>query len=533
MPSKPFINLHRLFLGIAFLLLGFLLIVYFVYAINLFNFPFDYDQGEGFELVDTILFSQGQFPYQDTETYPFYSSNYPPMFHIIAVPFVWVFGNAYWYGRLLSFVGTLITASLIAYAVYRDGRQIRSIAILSGLAFLASNFIYHIGPLVRQHMTMVMFETVAVVILVRAFPQKDKRNITIGLLMLISAGYTKQLAATSAIAILIWMFIRNPRRAILWGMGFVLVGMLIFLYLNIATDGQWWIQTIVANVNEFKPLQAFGLFALWFQLHGFLLIPAILYFIYELYFERLSLYSIWFIVSTILGGIGSGTWGAGDSYFATSIAGMCILSGIFFSRLLGGKWDLPTNYFSKALHRINIGRLPFIPTVFLIIPLLYIGYARAVWHMPTQGFIFEQISSIANIQPNIRDNFFDSASFDVEGYANIGYLVTEDDIEAGYTIVELMKAESQPVMSEEAGFSLVASRDVITNPTQLLNLSRASQYDGEALLSMIRQQEFGLIILRAQFYPTPVLEAIGQYYSIDRIIEMNRFEYQILRPNTD
>ena len=29
------------------------LIIYVIYAWQLFNFPFDYDQGEGFELVDT------------------------------------------------------------------------------------------------------------------------------------------------------------------------------------------------------------------------------------------------------------------------------------------------------------------------------------------------------------------------------------------------------------------------------------------------------------------------------------------------
>ena len=37
-----------------------------------------------------------------------------------------------------------------------------SIAILAGLAYLASNYIYHIGPLFRQHISMVMFETLAI-----------------------------------------------------------------------------------------------------------------------------------------------------------------------------------------------------------------------------------------------------------------------------------------------------------------------------------------------------------------------------------
>src|SRR5690606_12989382 len=138
--------------------LGFHFIVYAVFAVNLMEFPFDYDQGEGFELVDTVMFAQGEWPYRDTEVYPFYSSNYPPLFHVMAVPFVWAFGPAYWYGRLLGFLGTLITACAIGYAVYREGGS-RAIGVLSGLAFLASNTVYHVGPLFRQHMTMVMFET--------------------------------------------------------------------------------------------------------------------------------------------------------------------------------------------------------------------------------------------------------------------------------------------------------------------------------------------------------------------------------------
>jgi len=114
------------------------LVVYLVYAANLIAFPFDYDQGEGFELVDTVMFSHGKWPYQDTEAFPFYSSNYPPLYHVIAAPFVWLFGPAYWYGRLLSLLSTFVTAGAISYTVYRESRH-RWIAILAGLAYLASN----------------------------------------------------------------------------------------------------------------------------------------------------------------------------------------------------------------------------------------------------------------------------------------------------------------------------------------------------------------------------------------------------------
>lgn len=505
--------LNTLLLGLATVILLGGLLVYIVYGANLIAFPFDYDQGEGFELVDTILFSQFEWPYRDTEAYPFYSSNYPPLFHVIAVPFVWLFGPAYWYGRLLGFLGTLITAGLIAYAVWRDGQH-RWLAALAGLAFLSSNTIYHIGPLLRQHMTMVLFETAAVVLLIRAIPQRHYRHILLGFALLICAGYTKQLAAFTALAVLLWFFLRNPRRALLWGLGFAIAGGVIFAWMTWATNGEWWRQAIVANANRLDPFRIIDLAQLWFQLHGFLVIPAAIVTLYEIYHERISLYGTWFAVTMILGGLSAGAWGAGDSYYATSIAAMCILCGIGFSRL----WQTLSPRRDRWL--------------LILIPLLFIAYGRATWKQPTDG-TFAPLAQILQIKPNVMGRFYDSASYDVPGYANIGHLTTQDDIEAGYAIVEMIRNAEGPVMSEEAGFSLVAGRDVITNPTQLLNLSYAGLFRGDTLVGMIEAQEFALIILRAQFYPAPVLEAIGQHYTLRETIEMNGFAYQIWRPATN
>ena len=52
-------------IGLALVAFIAYLLIYFNYAWQLFKFPFDYDQGEGFELVDTLLFSQGQWPYRN------------------------------------------------------------------------------------------------------------------------------------------------------------------------------------------------------------------------------------------------------------------------------------------------------------------------------------------------------------------------------------------------------------------------------------------------------------------------------------
>jgi len=47
---------------------------------------------------------------------------------------------------------------------------------------------------------------------------------------------------------------------------------------------------------------------------------------------------------------------------------------------------------------------------------------------------------------------------------------------------------------------------------------------------MIREETFGLVVMRAQFYPPPVLEAIGQHYRLVEHIPMNGFNYIIMQP---
>ncbi len=73
---------------------------------------------------------------------------------------------------------------------------------------------------------------------------------------------------------------------------------------------------------------------------------------------------------------------------------------------------------------------------------------------------------------------------------------------------------------------------MITNPTQLLNLAQKGLFDSSALIDMIDRQAFGLVIMRAQFYPVDVLQAIARNYSQTETIPMNGFDYLIFTPRT-
>jgi len=526
--------LRRGLLGAAFVLLCVHMLVFILYTVNLAQFPYDYDQGEGFELNDTVLLSQGQWPYRDNGIYPFYASNYPPLYHVLLVPFVWLFGPQYWYGRLAGAAATFITAAAIAYAVYRNAHQ-RFPAILSGLAYLASNYIYHIGPLFRQHITMVMFETLAIVLVATVQPDDpqrpllagQRRALWLGLACLLAAGFTKQLAIVTAGAFFAYLFIRAPRRAVGYGLITALTAGVIFVGLNFLTGGQWWLNIITANVNGYIAGQFFGLARQFFGLHGALFILAGVYVLYELYLTRLSAYTVWFVFAGA-GSALSGKWGAGDSYFATLIAAMCILAGLCLSRALSGDWPVTESYLTRRLRRWNLR--PIGTLAGTITGGAFVVYALAVVHLPLDGPLFGPLAQVFNVHSNTKfPAFYDSAGW-VQGYATIGQFTTTQDVASGNEIAAAVLAGPLPALSEEAAFEFKANKPIVSNPTQLLNLYNNGAYDPSALVAMIKAQKFGVVVFRAAFYPQPVLDAVQAAYKLATTVRMNGYDYQILLP---
>ncbi len=530
-------NVQNALLTLALGLMVLHVVIYFAFGAALIPFPFDYDQAEGFELNNAILFAQGQCPYCDNDTFPFYASGYTPFFHLLMVPFVWVFGPDFWYGRLIIFSATLVTAGAIAYAVHRHSTQtgtIRWAALLAGMAFLASNYIYHIGPLLRQHLLMVMLETLAVVLVANAFtgtgrPKHGRLLIVFTLLLL--AGYTKQLAYSTCITVALWLLLRNPRTAIVYSIGLTAFAAAIFAGWMLATDGQWWLNIIRSNQNPYITEQFTGLLRQFVRLHWPLLLLSGLVVLYELYFTRLSVFSIWFVVS-LASTVGAGKWGAGDSYFATTIAAACILSGVFLVRTWAGGWQFDDNYITRIVGRIQPNAYVLRRGLTVAVLVLFVVYGLTVVKFPTAGPIFGGIAQALNIEPlpGHRYPLYDAAGWTV-GYAVTGHFPAAQDSENGWRIVRAVREADGYVMSEDAGFSIQAGREVITNAVQLNNLWQNDLYDPARLLSMIEAREFGLIILRARFLPPPVLIAIETHYELAETVPMNGFSYELWRPN--
>lgn len=535
-------RLAQILLGVAIIIMIAHVVIYMAFGVALIPFPFDYDQAEGFELNNAILLANGGCPYCDNDVFPFYASGYAPFFHMLMVPFVWLFGPQFWYGRLLIFIATLITAGAIAYAIHRSERH-RWIALLAGMAFLASNYIYHIGPLLRQHLLMVMFETLAVVLVATAFDYQGKQRrwrLLATFTLLLLAGYTKQLAYTTCIAVALWVFLRNPRTAILYSIGLIVVAAAIFAGWMLITDGHWWLNIIRSNQNPYITEQFTGLLSQFVRLHWPLLLLSGLLVLYELYFSRLSIYSIWFVIS-LASTVGAGKWGAGDSYFATTIVAACILSGIVLARSWQQNWQLPDNYITRLWPKnLNQAATRTMPIFTLVATGLFIIYGLTVIKMPTSGPIFGPLAQTLNIEPapGHRYPLYDAAGWTV-GYAVTGHFPSPEDYQNGWQIVEQVREAEGYVMSEDAGFSIQAGREVITNAVQLNNLWQLNTpddtpvYDPTNLITMIETQQFGLVILRARFFPPPVMIAIQEHYALSNTIPMNGFQYELWTPRSN
>ena len=495
-------------------LLAFLayLAIYVTYAVDLFRWPYDYDQGESFELYDAVLHSLGEWPYRDSSTFPFYASNYPPVFHVLNVLLFPIFGQTLLSGRVLSFAITLLTATMIAVTVRRRTGGV-FIPLMSGLAYTASNFVYHIGPLCRQHLTMVFLETLCVTFIAGTEDARHgKRNLLLGLFFLLLAGFAKQLSVFTAAAVFGYLFLRNPRRAIAWVVAFGLVFGLIFLGINAATGGHWWTNTISANVNEFLLPQLIALVRTWLKIHPVFIMLAAGMIIYEVYVGAISVYTLWFIFA--LGtGVMSGKWGAGEAYWVTSVAAAIVLAGFAMGKFRD--WT--------AQHRPQWSGY-----VAMLIPILFLVQATRMVHLPTAGPIWGPVARLLGVAGKFV--YADYPYYDAVGYTQVGHLMLPRDYESGARIMDYVRSTNKPVFSEEAAFTMLAGKPVVTNPTQLLNLYNNGLLDTSELEAMIHRESFGLVIMRAQFYPPPVLEAIGQHYALVEHIPMNGFNYIIMQP---
>jgi hypothetical protein len=570
-------------------------VVYLAYGRSLIAFPFDYDQGEGFELYDAIRLARGEGIYLDNALFPFYSSNYPPVYRLMLVPLIWLFGPHVWVGRVVTLLCSLVIGVLIFTAARRVWRleigESRSetsdlrlvnrvnfphrgvpqslisnlIPLIAALAFFAANYVYHIGPLARAHLPMVMFAFAGILCLDIALSTKSKdekrltfddaasnvkrqkRWVIAGVVLLVIAGFTKLQAVDALVAGFGYLLIRKPKWFAVAFAVSLLVTAAIVLAMNISTAGQFWLNVVAANVNEYDIAITWKTYAQWFQLQGVLIVCSVIYVIWDAVaavrarsFAPITIWSMYFVAGAAMGML-TGKWGAGPAYLIAAIAASCVCTVGLFGRLwrLGnGDSRLQTvstqdSRPSPPQGRPAISNLPHRGVtqslIFMVFAAAFLLQAALNLHLPTSGRLFGPAASVLGVSDD-PSSYPPYPYFDSIGYTQLGHWVLPEDEANGWALVEQLRQVDGPVWSEEAMLTILAGKDVVTNPTQLLNLSKNDALDTSKMIEMIRRREFGAVVFRAMFYPEDVKQAIVENYYWAQKFTMNGFDYWLLLP---
>ncbi|MFN0071011.1 MAG: hypothetical protein ACKVVP_05920 [Chloroflexota bacterium] len=470
----------RVVSSVVLVLLSLYAVAYIGRVIGLTLYPFDLDQGEGYDVNSGWLLTQGRSIYTSNEEWPYYSSNYPPVFSVMLTPLITMLGPTLAAGRLLSATAALLTALLIGVAVIRERGTIIAAAI-AGLLYLASPYVYHTTPLARVNALAELFSLAGVILCF----SRGRAAYACGAVLLAVAVFTKPTAAPVLAAAFGYGLITRPRFAVPVMVVTGMAGLLVLAALERISGGAFWLNTVQGNINPWGWGQATSYWT------NFSLIHAGLIGVVLLAGRRSASNRYWlYALACLPTVIGVGKWGAGESYFLGLIVALCVLVG-------------------SALSALSIR-----PTGLLVASLTLLVQCGLYLHEPFTRTV--GLSADLGIQ-----------------FEALGTTPRADDALPGWDLITILDDNPGPVLAEDATYALLSGREIVGNATHLRNLHASGHWQGERLLADIEARRFNWIVLDAQLYPEPVLQTIGHTYYLYEVVQHRGVEQWIFAPGAD
>ena len=215
-------------------------------------FPYPLNYGEGPLLDQTVRLAHFQNIYRtNLSAPPYVVSNYPPVFMLLQVPFVWLFGPALWYGRLISLLSVVAVALFVGLTLHTLTRD-RLAAVAGGLIFPSMPYVVRWSSLARVDSLGLALSWAGLFVIVR-WPEK-RWSVFVSAMLLVAAVYTRQTYVLAApLAAFVWLVYLGQRRraletaAIAGG-----ASLLLFAALNMFAGGGFFLNTVIANLNDFR-----------------------------------------------------------------------------------------------------------------------------------------------------------------------------------------------------------------------------------------------------------------------------------------
>ncbi|MEO5951242.1 MAG: hypothetical protein ABIQ44_02120, partial [Chloroflexia bacterium] len=244
-PSLPTILAWAIaFIGIALLLPR--LLSFAKIASDFLAWPWQFDFTEGINLNATSELAAGHNIYRLSNPSTFVSTPYTPLFYFITAPITWLVGPSLAVGRIISLLATLTIAALLAIAVAKTTTRWQ-IGILTAALWLSISPVIVWSTLYTQHLPALALGFGGLV-WVMLNPKAQGISFFVGPLLLALAFFTKQSVIDVTAAVVIWLFVANPRYAIRFGLTLTAMIAVPFFTANFLLKGGLWEHT-VANQN--------------------------------------------------------------------------------------------------------------------------------------------------------------------------------------------------------------------------------------------------------------------------------------------
>jgi 4-amino-4-deoxy-L-arabinose transferase-like glycosyltransferase len=361
-------------LGLLLLRLGIALFEYARLARAALAFPFPLDYGEGPILDQVLRLAQLENIYLNNfATPPYTVSNYPPLFHLIQVPFAWLFGPAYWYGRLISILSAITAAVLIGLILHTLTTDWVA-STIGALALLSFPYTMQGSVFNRVDTLAFALSLGGLYIIVRPnFGPNRRRGLWITGLVFTAAVFTSQKYALAApLAAFAWLlrpnFGQQRRQALTLVAIMAGCSLGLFFVLNLLTRGGFYLNTVLANMNPFSwyPVTQY---VVNIYLHaGYLVIGCIIFIIVERLGEATR---SWPLVTAYLFGaaLAALTAGIAGSSFNPPyevVAALCLGAGAFIAWSGENHWLKAAIVFVLAMQvngLVEWSRQEYIPPV--------------------------------------------------------------------------------------------------------------------------------------------------------------------------
>jgi hypothetical protein len=450
----------RLFLYVA-------LVIFLVYAALAISFYYPLDYGEA-PLVDQARrLAAGLNIYRpDLSTPPYTIANYPPLYILSLVPFVNLSGMPFLAGRAISVLSALAAAiflGLISHTFSKD----RFAALATGLLFLAIPYVVSWSGLLRIDLLALALSLAGLYVLIR-WPGATW-GLAGGGLLLVAAAYTRQSYALAApLAALAWLWTYERRRALALALLVGGLGLILFVGLNILTNGGFFVHIVAANVNEFgweRLAERFGDLSITAPL---LLILGGAFLVFGRGRARSWPLLAFYLIGATLSALTIGKIGSNVNYFLELSAALSLVAGAFIA------WSRPHPWQQAAL---------------LILLALQTGLL-------------------------MRTTLDES----VDGWLT----ARRSETEALRELEGLVAEANDPILADEdMGLLTLHRRPLYLQPFEMTQLARTGRWNQADLLADIDNHAFSLILIHhfpfssiyQERWTAEMLSAIGQNYT--------------------